>query len=263
MTATITDLGWRAAELPRIRHIGLSDLFVAIKRGIDDFAAMPSHAVFLCLLYPVAGIFMGAAVLSYNVLPLLFPLVAGFALVGPFAAVGLYELSRRRELGLDSSWEHAFDIFRSPSRYSVLGLGALLAVAFLVWLVLAQALYEQTLGDEPPASMGAFAHALLFTRAGWNLIVWGNLVGFGFATAVFAVSVVSFPLLIDKNVSIPVAMVTSIRAVLADPVTLAVWGFIVAAALVLGSLPFFLGLAVVMPVLGHASWHLYRRVVED
>jgi uncharacterized membrane protein len=263
MTATITDLAGHEAELPRIRHIGFSDLFGAIKRGIDDFAAMPSHAVFLCVLYPVVGIFMGAAVLHYNVLPLLFPLVAGFALVGPFAAVGLYELSRRRELGLDSSWEHAFDIFRSPARYSVFGLGILLTVVFLVWLVLAQALYVQTLGDAPPASMAAFLHTLLFTQAGWNLIVWGNLVGFAFAVAVFAVSVVSFPLIIDKNVSVPVAMLTSIRAVLADPVTLAVWGFIVAAALMLGSLPFLLGLAVVVPVLGHASWHLYRRVVED
>lgn len=263
MTATITDLGGHEAALPRIRHIGLSDLFIAIRRGVDDFAAMPSHAVFLCVFYPVAGIFMGAAVLRYNVLPLLFPLVAGFALVGPFAAVGLYELSRRRELGLDSSWEHAFDVFRSPARYSVFGLGILLTIVFLVWLALAQALYVQTLGDAPPASLAAFVHALFFTPAGWNLIIWGNLVGFAFAVMVFAVSVVSFPLLIDKNVGVPVAMLTSIRAVLADPVTLAVWGLIVAASLVLGSLPFFLGLAVVMPILGHASWHLYRRVVED
>ena len=143
------------------------------------------------------------------------------------------------------------------------GLGVLLMVVFLVWLVLAQALYVQTLGEEPPASMGAFVHTLFFTRAGWNLIIWGNLLGFCFAVMVFAMSVVSFPLLIDKNVGVPVAVLTSIRAVLADPVTLAAWGLIVAAALVLGSLPFFLGLAVVMPVLGHSSWHLYRRVVAD
>jgi uncharacterized membrane protein len=263
MAASVTELGGREGELPRIRHIGFSDLWIALRRGIDDFAAMPSHVIFLCVHYPILGLFMGAALLQYNVLPMLFPLVAGFALVGPFAAVGLYELSRRRELGLDSSWEHAFDVFRSPARYSVFGLGILLTVVFLVWLVLAQALYVHTLGTEPPPSVGAFVQQLFNTQGGWNLIIWGNLLGFAFAVVVFAVSVVSFPLLIDKNVSVPVAMLTSIRAVLADPLTMAAWGLLVAAAVVLGSLPFLLGLAVVMPILGHASWHLYRRVIED
>lgn len=102
--AHVTSATHTQAELPQVRKIGLSDLREALARGIDDFNAMPSHAIFLCVFYPVVGIFLGGLVLRYNVLPLLFPLVAGFALIGPFAAVGLYELSRRRELGLDSSW---------------------------------------------------------------------------------------------------------------------------------------------------------------
>lgn len=153
-------------------------------------------------------------------------------------------------------------MFRSPAKWSVFGLGFLLMLLFVAWLGVAQSLYARTLGDAPPASIGAFAHTLFYTQAGWNLIIWGNLLGLVFAIVSLTVGVVSFPLLIDKNVGVPVAMLTSIRAVLANPVMLAVWGVFVAVALVAGSLPFLAGLAVVMPVLGHASWHLYRRIVQ-
>jgi uncharacterized membrane protein len=257
-----TSAAYSVSEIPQVRKISLSDLRIALSQGIDDFTAMPSFAIFLCVIYPVVGLFLGGLVLRYNVLPLLFPLVAGFALLGPFAAVGLYELSRRRELGLDSSWEHAFDVFRSPARWSVLGLGFLLMLLFIAWLGVAQSLYNFSFGDTAPASIGAFAHALFYTPAGWSLVVWGNLLGLVFAVVALSVGVVSFPLLIDRNVSLPVAMLTSIRAVVANPVTLAVWGLFVAVALVVGSLPFLAGLAVVMPILGHASWHLYRRIVQ-
>jgi uncharacterized membrane protein len=260
--AHATSDAYSASEIPQVRKISIADLRLALLQGVEDFSAMPTHAIFLCVIYPVVGLFLGGMALRYNVLPLLFPLVAGFALLGPFAAVGLYELSRRRELGLDSSWEHAFDVFRSPARWSVLGLGFLLMLLFVAWLGVAQSLYTVTFGEAGPSSFGAFAHALFYTPAGWNLIVWGNLLGLVFAVAALCVGVVSFPLLIDRNVSLPVAMLTSIRAVIANPVTLAIWGIFVAVALVVGSLPFLAGLAVVLPVLGHASWHLYRRVVQ-
>jgi uncharacterized membrane protein len=260
--ANVSSADYSANELPRIRKISIADLREAFARGMDDFNAFPSHAVFLCIFYPIVGLFLGGLALRYNVLPLLFPLVAGFALIGPFAAVGLYELSRRRELGLDSSWQHAFDVFRSPARWSVLGLGVLFMLLLVGWLTVAQTLYTYTFGDSAPASLGAFAHGLFNTPAGLNLIVWGNLLGFLFAVSALCLGVVSFPLIIDKHVSIAVAMLTSIRAVLANPFALAVWGLFVAVALVAGSIPFLAGLAVVMPVLGHASWHLYRRLVQ-
>lgn len=252
----------RIDDLPHVRRIAVHDLREAVRRGIDDFNAFPSHAIFLCVFYPVAGLFLGGLVLRYNVLPLVFPLVAGFALIGPFAAVGLYELSRRRELGLDSSWQHAFDVFRSPAKWSVFGLGFLLMLLLVAWLAVAQSLYVHTLGGAPPASVRDFARMVFFTDAGHRLIVWGNLLGLLFAIVSLTVGVVSFPLLIDRNVGVPVAMLTSIRAVLANPLALALWGLFVGAALVVGSLPFLAGLAVVMPVLGHASWHLYRRIVQ-
>ncbi|HEY6577691.1 MAG TPA: DUF2189 domain-containing protein [Rhizomicrobium sp.] len=249
------------AELPRVQRIGFSDLRLALEGGVADFRELPSHAVFLCLFYPLAGLLLGGALLRYNVAPLVFPLVAGFALVGPFAAVGLYELSRRIELGVDRSWEHAFDVFRSPAKWSIFALGVLLLAIFIAWLLCAQWIYQETLGTLAPHSVGAFAHDLFATTTGWEMIVWGNLVGFLFAVIAMSLSVVSFPLLLDRHVSAPVAMLTSLRAVLENPRAMAAWGLIVAAGLVAGSIPFLLGLAVVMPVLGHATWHLYRRVV--
>jgi uncharacterized membrane protein len=248
-------------DLPRVRRIGFSDLRVALDQGLADFREIPSHAVFLCLIYPIVGIFLGGLLLRYYVVPLLFPLVAGFALIGPFAAVGLYELSRRRELGLDSSWQHAFDVLRSPAKWSLLAVGLLLMGLFIAWLLTARWLYHVTMAPLAPQDIGAFARDLFTTAAGWRMIVWGNLIGLAFAIVALCLSVVSFPLLLDRHVNAAVAMLTSFRSVLENPLAMAAWGIIVAAALVVGSIPFLLGLAVVMPILGHATWHLYRRVV--
>ena len=249
-------------EVPAIRMIGFSDLADALAKGWDDFSAMPSHAIFLCLIYPLVGIFLIGLAFGYSVLPLLFPLAAGFALIGPVAAVGLYELSRRREAGLDSNWTHAFDVLRSSSLPAIIALGLLLMGIFLAWLGSAQALYQSLFGYLPPQSYAQFIQDIFTTRAGWQLIIWGNLIGFGFAVWALVISFVSFPLLVDRDVGAAAAITTSVRAVSANPVTMAAWGLIVAALLLIGSLPAFMGLAVVMPVLGHATWHLYRKVVE-
>jgi uncharacterized membrane protein len=257
----ITGAGESPAHLT-VRKITLNDLKDALARGLDDFRAMPSHAVFLCLIYPVVGFALARMVLGYNVLPLLFPLAAGFALIGPFAALGLYEMSRRRELGLDVSWRHALDVFRSPSIGAILALGLMLVAIFLVWLAVAQAVYVTNFGYAPAAAMPDFLHQVLTTPAGWSLIIIGNGIGFLFAVVVLTVSVVSFPLLLDRDVGAAGAVLTSVRAVAANPLMMAVWGLIVAALLVIGSVPFFFGLAVVMPVLGHSTWHLYRKLVE-
>jgi uncharacterized membrane protein len=247
---------------PIVRRIAPSDLYQSLARGVDDFTAMPSHAVFLCVIYPLIGIFLIGMTLGNATLPLAFPIAAGFALVGPIAAIGLYELSRRREAGLDSSSSHAFDVLHSPSLGAIVALGLLLMAIFLIWLAVADAIYVANFGYAVPTSLRQFADQVFNTPAGWTLIFVGTGVGFLFAVLVLAISAISFPLLLDRDVGAAVALLTSIRVVVENPVTMALWGLIVAALLVVGSIPFLLGLTVVMPVLGHATWHLYRRAVE-
>lgn len=251
-----------APARPVVRHISPADLKEALRRGFDDFWAMPSHLVFLGLIYPVLGVCLAALTFTNNALPLLYPLASGFALIGPFAGIGLYEISRRRELGLSTSWKDAFDVLRSPSIPSIIGLGVVLLVIFMVWLTTARMLYEAMFGYGAPSSYPAFINQVLSTPEGMRMIVLGNALGFVFALAVLSISVISFPLLLDRDVGMAVAVYTSIKAVVMNPFTMALWGLIVAVALLIGSIPLFVGLAVVMPVLGHATWHLYRRVVE-
>jgi uncharacterized membrane protein len=210
---------------------------------------------------PGLGLVLGRIASGAETIPLLFPLASGFALIGPLAAVGLYEMSRRRELGVSGGWSDAFGVLRSHSFGPILVLGFALAAVFVVWLVAAQLIYNVTLGPTHPASVGAFVHGVVATPAGWAMVVLGCGVGFVFALVVLTFGVISFPMLIDRDVGVETALRTSMRAVLANPGPMAAWGLLVAALLVVGSIPLFLGLVVVLPVLGHATWHLYRRLV--
>ena len=246
---------------PVIRTIQLSDLHDALKRGWEDFKAMPSHAIVLCVIYPVLGLVLARAVMGYSVLPLLFPLAAGFALIGPFAALGLYELSSRRELGEEASAWDAMEVLRSPSFGAMLGLGTLLLALFVTWVATAQAIYVAAFGYEGVTGISDFLRRVLTTPQGWWLIVVGCGAGFLFALAALCISVISFPLMLDRHASAGEAMVTSLRAVAKNPVPMAAWGVIVAVLLALGTIPAFLGLTVVIPLLGHATWHLYRKVI--
>ena len=250
-------------EAPQVRKIGTSDLQDALAAGYRDFMAMPSHLAFVGLIYPVLGIFLASVAFGYDLLPLLFPLISGFALVGPLAGIGLYELSRRRELGLNPTWQDAFAVLRSPGIGSILGMGFVLVAIFLLWLVCANAIFSAILGPVDTSSYEQLLGTILTTPRGWTLILVGNAVGFLFAAFVLTISVIAFPLILDRHASVGTAMTTSTRAVQANPGTMALWGLIVAAVLALGSIPLFVGLAIAIPILGHATWHLYRRVVES
>ncbi|MBX9455732.1 MAG: DUF2189 domain-containing protein [Rhizobium sp.] len=247
---------------PAVRTIGALEVFDALRLGWIDFREKPSHYVFLCLLYPVAGVVLMVWSAGANMLPVMFPLASGFALLGPVAALGLYEISRRRELGLDPSWREALEVRKSPALFSIFAAAAMLFVLFIAWLNVAQAIYEWHFGPEVPASLSVFLSNVLTTSAGWSMMFWGDLAGLGFAVLALAISVVTFPLLLERDVGAAAAIATSVRATLRNPVPVLLWGLIVAALLVVGSIPLFAGLAVVLPVLGHATWHLYRKLVE-
>lgn len=246
---------------PEVCKITFADLFAALGAGWSDFLTKPSHYVFLCLIYPIVGVVLAMWTSGNNALPLLYPLMSGFALVGPFAAIGLYEISRRREAGLDTGWIHAFKVLRSPAIPSIIVVGVGLLVLFYLWLATAENLYQTLFGLSAPDSLWGFLNQIFTTREGWTLIIAGNAIGLVFALVTLCASVIAFPLLIDRDCGVGPAVLTSARAVARNPVQMLAWGLIVALGLVIGSVPLFIGLAIVMPVFGHATWHLYRKLV--
>lgn len=256
----MSDAEQRVAH-PQIRKIGMGEVWDAFLMGLDDFRQQPSHYAFLCLLFPLSGIVLMIWSSGANLMPIMFPLTAGFALLGPILAVGLYEISRRREAGLDTSWVHALEVRHSPAVPAIVTVGLMLLVLFVTWILVAQRLYVGLFGTEEPQSLSLFLSQIFSTDAGWTLIIVGHLIGFCFAAVVLATTVVAFPMLLDRDVGAVSAVETSIRATLKNPVAVAFWGFIVAVCLMIGSIPIFAGLAVMMPILGHATWHLYRKLV--
>jgi uncharacterized membrane protein len=248
-------------DMPQVRHIELADLREALREGWRDFWQKPSHLVFLGLIYPAVGVAIAMWSSGLNAWPLLFPLISGFALVGPLAALPIYEMSRRQELGLDTHWSSALQVFRSPAMASIAAVGIGLMLLFTAWLLVAQFIYESHFGPGSPPTLAAFLSDVFSTQQGQSLMLWGNLAGLLFAIVALGSAVITIPLLLDRDVGAAVAVQTSFRAVIANPLVMAAWGLIVAALLILGSLPLLVGLAIVVPVLGHATWHLYRKVV--
>jgi uncharacterized membrane protein len=185
---------------PAIRRIGMDDLADALRLGWRDFMEMPSHLMFLAIIYPIAGVFLAAWTSGAGALPMLFPLISGFALLGPIAAIGLYEISRRREAGLASTWRNAFDVRHSPALPSIIALGILLFALFIAWLLTARSLYISQFGEIAPASIGAMFGQIFGTSEGWTLLIAGNLIGLCFAIVVLATTVVAFPLLLDRDI---------------------------------------------------------------
>ncbi len=246
----------------RVREVSFSDVLDALRLGLEDFWEKPSHYVFLCLIYPVVGVVLITWTSGGNALQLIYPLMAGFAILGPIAAIGLYEISRRREQHIDTSWRHALEVTKSPAVPAILAIGVMLVVLFIVWMFVAQALYQTIYGTTAPASFWGFFNDVFTTQRGWALIIFGNAVGLLFALIALCTTVIAFPLLLDRDVGAYAAVDTSIRVVRKNPLQMMFWGLIVAAALLIGTIPLLVGLAIVIPVLGHATWHLYRKVVE-
>jgi uncharacterized membrane protein len=250
-----------ASALP-VRPVVAADLTASLREGWRDFMAMRGDLIFVGLLYPVIGLVAAAASLGGSLIPLFFPIAAGIGLLGPLAAIGFYELARRREAGLESDWSHFLDVRKRPAMDDIAIVSGVLLCLFVLWLIVAGVLYVALWGPGAPPSLGVFLRRLFTTREGWELIVIGNAFGVLFGLAVLALSVASLPMLVDRDVNAGAAMRTSVAAVRANFALMVRWGLIVAALLVLGSIPAFIGLAVVLPWLGYSTWHLYTRLVD-
>lgn len=246
---------------PQVRHLTNDDLRTALRQGLEDFAALRSDVIFLILIYPIIGLVLALTAFHTARLPMLFPLAAGFTLLGPVVATGLYEMSRQREATGRAGWGAAFSVIRAPVIVPVIVLGAVLMGLFVAWMFAASVIYNATLGPAPPTSVAGFVSDVLTTGPGWAMAVLGMGVGAVFAAMALALSLTAFPMLIDRRAGLPVAVLTSLRVVRENPRVSVTWGVIVAVAMVLGTLPLFLGLVIVLPVLGHATWHLYRAAV--
>lgn len=251
-------------EIP-IRKIELHDLRIALSQGWEDFLDKRGDLIFLGIIYPIAVLFASLYALKLSLLPIIFPLFAGTALLGPMFATGYYEIARRREGNLDTRWRHFFDVLKGQNAFSIFSLSTILFLLFAVWVIVAYTIYRETMGSLNPDTVRTandFIVAVLGTPEGQRMLVVGNLVGLGFALVALAISVVSFPMLVDRQVGWATALRTSLRVAWHNPVTTAIWGLIVAVLLIIGALPAFVGLAVVFPVLAYATWHLYTRAVE-
>ena len=261
LEAAAEGIGSHVTTRPQVNQIGMRDIRAALRKGAEDFVALRSDVIFAVALYPVIGFILAVWIFNAGQFHLLFPLVAGFPLIGPVAAVGLYEMSRRREKGEETGWGAALTTLTGRVLGPVLTLSSLLVVIFFLWLYAAHGIWAATLGPEPYDSLLVFLRDTISTSAGWAMILVGAGVGFIFAAVVLCLSLVSFPMLIDRPVGVPMALATSFAVARRNPRTTAVWGLIVGVSLVLGAIPLFAGLIVVLPILGHATWHLYRSAV--
>ena len=251
----------QATEIP-IRKVTDEDLRWALREGWGDFMAMRGDIVFAGLIYTFIGV--AAVVMTTNgpLMPFFFPIVAGVALMGPVAAVGFYELARRREEGLESGWTHFVDVRKRPAVDDIGIVAGLLLLIFFLWLLAAGTLYALLFGWATPTSITGFFTEVLTTPRGWALIAAGLGIGAIFAWAVLAISVASLPMLVDCDLTASQAVSASWRAANANRPQMIRWGLTVVVLLVLGSIPLFVGLAFVLPWLGYATWHLYTRLID-
>ena len=258
-----SDLKVGKSALPDIRPITFRDLREILACGWNDFVSAPGYGLFFGAVYAAGGIVLFVAVMLLGWHWLAYPLVIGFALIGPFVATGLYEVSRLREAGEPLGWNKVLGAVWLQRRRELGWMAFVMLFVFWVWMYQARTLFAVFFGFQGFATFGGFIETVFTTANGWMFLIVGHLVGAAIAMVLFTLTVVSCPLLLDRNVDFVTAMITSIRVVTSSPITMITWGLFVIAGVVLAAIPAFLGLLIALPVFGHATWHLYRRAVVE
>lgn len=257
---TTADAPSAKQALPEIQDVSLNDLLEALGAGMRDFQSAPLYGLFFGGFYAVGGWFMMFLLGYLDIHFYVYPLATGFALIAPFVAAGLYEVSRRLERGEPLSWANVLGSVRQTGGKDLVYMVLVMTFSYIIWVDIAAALYVMFFGLSPLGFV-ELLNAILTTPTGFVFFMVGNLVGLFLGLVVFSVSVVSFPLLYDRSIDFVSAMITSVKVVRANPKAMLVWCFMIVAALAISILSAFVGLLVLLPIFGHASWHLYRRAL--
>ncbi len=251
-----------ARTKPIIQRIGFSDLTAALAEGLADFGKTRADAVLLVLILPVVGVCAALLASGDGYADLIFPLFSGFVLISPITAFSFYEMSRRLEIDQKAGWRDALGLFSSPAIGSVVLLSLVLVSLFILWISAAHFLFVAFSGRQHALGLGVMLLHIVTHLRGYGLIASGFGVGFLFAVVVLAISVVSFPMVLDRPEGVVSAIATSLKAFVLNVGPLLAWGLLVSLGLLVGCLFALVGLVIVLPVLGHATWHLYRRLVH-
>jgi uncharacterized membrane protein len=256
----MTDIPAEPSPLPEIGRVTVPELLAALRAGARDFRAAPAFGVFFAAFYVAVG--LGLTVLGASTFVWTLVLALGFPLVAPFAAVGLYEVSRRLEAGEPLAWGDILGVVLREKDRQIPWIGAILVIVFLFWSFFAHMLFALFMGLSTLTNISSSWEALL-TPTGLTMIAVQLAVGGAVAFLIFSLTVVSLPLLLDREVDFVSAMLLSMRTVAQNLGVMLLWAAIIAGLVFAGMLPYFLGLFVVLPILGHATWHLYRRALYD
>lgn len=248
-------------QTPVIRQISFSDLIDALAAGLRDFQAYPALGLFFGAVYTAGGLIILGCALLWGLIYLVYPLAAGFALIGPFVAVGLYEVSRFRERREKPTWKAVFGAIFAQGGKEISWMAFVTVFIFIIWMYQVRLLIALFFGLHGLPAGSSFPGALFSTPEGLAFLAVGHVLGAVLATITFSITVVSFPLLLDREVDFITAMITSVRSVVSNPVPMIGWALCVVLLLFIAVLPAFLGMLVVLPILGHTTWHLYRKLV--
>lgn len=236
----------------------LEDLIAALARGWDDFRSAPQFGMGFGAIFAVCGFALTYFLFAQGELTWIFLAVAGFPMLAPFTAVGLYEVSRRREMGLAVSWSNVLRAIVGREDDQILSMGVIIFVAFSFWVIIAHLVFAIFVVE---AGAGSEGIEFLTSSAGLIMLATGSAIGAVIAFIFYAITVISLPMLVDQKIDFVTAILTSVRACRQNLPTLTAWAGTIATLLFLAIAFGFVGLMVVLPVLSHATWHLYKRTI--